>query len=154
MLLSIFVFLWETEGGSYLFEDDPTPSYRSRHHIFLLIIETTQNVRSSFSLLCTNDLHQMVCNKILVSFMNSNDRQFFRGLNLSVLPTNLDSRFFVVYQFCTFHGKSWQDWHDFSPDRQMVLLRSFINLETSEASRSCRFVSMIHIINTYVMIFL
>ena len=87
MLLSIFVFLWETEGGSYLFEDDPTPSYRSRHHIFLLIIETTQNVRSSFSLLHTNGLHQMVCNKILVSFMNSNDRQFFRGFNLSVLPT-------------------------------------------------------------------
>ena len=153
MLLSIFVFLWETEGGSYLFEDDPTPSYRSRHHIFLLIIETTQNVRSTFSLLQTVYTKWCVIRFWFPLWIQMTDN-FSVVLICQCCQLFLDLRCFVVYQFCTFYCKSWQDWHYCSPDRQMVLLRSFINLETSEASRSCRFVRMIHIINTYVMIFL
>ena len=97
----------------------------------------------------------MVCNEFLVSFMNSNDRQFFRGLDLSVLPTIFRFEIlFCVINFVPLARVGKTDNYDFSSDRQMVWLRSFINLETSEASRSCRFVRMIHIINTYVMIFL
>ena len=67
----------------------------------------------------------MVCNEFLVSFMNSNDRQFFRGLDLidlSVLPTIF--RFEIlccVMNFVLFMervGKT--DNYDFSSDRQMV----------------------------------
>ena len=64
----------------------------------------------------------MVYNEFLVSFMNSNDRQFFRGLDLLVLPTIF--RFEIlccVMNFVLFIARVGKtDNYDFSSDRQMV----------------------------------